>query len=80
MSLESEHFMNGSKAVWELTIMFILDAFKSTFVLIKPLNHWCEWVDLRQLLLHKNLMVGMRDVVPARTSPPLHPPSPPTVL
>ena len=28
----------------------------------------------------KPLWSGMRDVVPARTSPPLHPPSPPTVL
>ena len=40
---------------------------------------WSEWISDSSCSL-KPLCSGMRDVVPARTSPPLHPPSPPTVL
>ena len=40
-----------------------------------------EWVDLWQLLFClKPLWSGMGEVVPGRTSPTLHHPSPPTVL
>ena len=38
-----------------------------------------EFLKIYKLLLLKTLMVGMGEVVPARTLPTLHPPSPPTV-
>ena len=40
---------------------------------------WSEWISDSYCSL-KPLWSGMGDVVLARTSPPLHPPSPPTVL
>ena len=40
---------------------------------------WSEWISDSYCSL-KPLWSGMGEAVPARTSPPLHPPSPPTVL
>ena len=40
---------------------------------------WSGWISDSYCSL-KPLWSGMGEVVPARTSPPLHPPSPPTVL
>ena len=42
---------------------------------LKVLNFW-KFTSYCSL---KPLLSGMREVVPARTSPTLHPPSPPTV-
>ena len=40
---------------------------------------WSGWISDSYYSL-KPLWSGMGEVVPVRTSPPLHPPSPPTVL
>ena len=60
---------------WFKPLYPILEGFRFLFLTLKVLNFW-KFTSYCSL---KPIWSGMGEVVPARTSPTLHPPSPPTV-
>ena len=87
------HLMKLKSISWHVTagqeirilkrFAYVLSRVFYTLVSINTLTArpgcWSEWITDSYCSL-KPLWSGMGEVVPARTSPTLHPPSPPTVL